>query len=231
MFEIKNLNVTVEDKDIIKNLCLTIKPKEVHVIMGKNGIGKSSLLNSIIGNTKYIKSGSIQLNGNELINHSITDIAKSGVFMSFQNPPEIKGVSNYGLVREILKENAGPSTLVEYKRHIGELELQSDWGSRSLNYNASGGEKKKNELIQLMMIKPKIALLDEIDSGCDVGIIKVIANKIMYMREQGTAFIIVSHYYHFINMLKPTAVHLLDGTIVRSGDMRLAMELNENGYE
>ena len=232
MLDIKHLKVSVNDKKIIDDLHLSVKPGTMHVIMGKNGDGKTTLAHAIAGNPKYEVGGFMYLNNESLNEMSITDRAKKGIFLTFQQPVEILGVSNFSVIKEALQVEDSRELLKEFKVVAESLGLPKDWASRSLNYNASGGEKKKNEMLQLMMLKPKVAILDEIDSGLDVDTIKIISEKIAEMKKAGTAFIVISHYLEFIKSINPDYVHVIkNGSIFRTGGVELANTITEKGFD
>ena len=238
MLVIKDLYAKAkDDKEIIKGLNLEIKKGEVHVIMGPNGSGKSTLSNVILNNPKYEITGGEIYFENELINNLKTDeIAKKGIFMSFQSPVEVEGVK----VSEFLKlsKNSIDNTKVNLFKFITELEdnmdklnMNKDFINRELNVGFSGGEKKKNEILQLLILNPKLAILDETDSGLDVDAIKTVSKGISLYKNDDNALLIITHSTKILKSLKVDYVHILvDGKIVYTGDASLAKEIDENGY-
>ena len=241
MLEIKNLCVTAEDKEILKGIDLSVKKGEVHAIMGPNGSGKSTLAQVIAGRDTYeITGGSITYEGKDLLEMAPEDRAREGIFLAFQYPVEIPGVSNLYFLRAAV--NAG-------RKHRGEPELDavdfmtfakdkmaalgmSDaMVSRSVNMGFSGGEKKRNEVFQMSMLEPKLAILDETDSGLDIDALKTVAEGVNAMRGPERGVVVVTHYQRLLNYIVPDFVHVLaGGRVVKSGDKSLALELEEKGY-
>ena len=186
MLELKDIKVKVDDNEIIKGVNLNVKQGELHALIGPNGSGKSSLANAIVGKEQYATTGSIKLNNNELIDLDVTERANSGLFMSFQSPPSIPGITNYKLVSQFSKQYE------KYLSDIERLKLQSGWAQRHFNDGASGGEKKKNEILQLLHINPKLVILDELDTGLDVDALKIVKELITENKDK-FGWIVISH--------------------------------------
>ena len=236
--EIKNLHVSVEDKEILKGIDLTIKEGEVHALMGPNGNGKSTLLSSIMGQPRYIVTdGKILLDGKNVLEMSVDERARAGLFLALQYPPEIPGVINSDFLRAAV--NAKQEKPVSLYKFITELEgatkevdLPLDMIHRYLNDGFSGGEKKRNEIIQMKLLKPKFAMLDEIDSGLDVDALQVVANSINDVKERNGSALVVSHYAKFYHMIKPTHVHIIvDGKIILTGDESIIDRIDKQGFD
>ncbi len=240
LLEISNLHAGVEGKEILKGLNLSIPEGEVHVIMGPNGSGKSTLANVIMGHPAYeVASGHIEFGGEDLLDLATDERARVGVFLSFQSPTALPGISLLQLLRKattmVLGDEA-PDTAMEMMTEVNEAReltgLPEHLLTRSANDGFSGGEKKKGEIIQMAMLKPKLVILDEIDSGLDIDAVKAVSRGINALREQGRSFLIITHYQRILNYVKPDRVHVVsDGQIIRSGDHTLAHELEEVGYE
>ena len=236
---IENLHVSVEDKEILKGLTLTIGSNERHALMGPNGNGKSTLLAAIMGNPKYtITEGSITLDGKNVLEMEVNERSKAGLFLGMQYPSEISGVTNSDFLRSAINaRQEKPISLFKFIKEmdkaINRLEMKPDLAHRFLNDGFSGGEKKRNEIVQMMMLKPSIAMLDEIDSGLDVDAIKIVSDAINEcQKETGMGLLIVSHYARFYEYLQPTHAHILmDGKIVVSGDASLVEKVDTEGYE
>jgi len=242
MLSIKNLKVNIEDKNILKGINLEIKPGEVHAIMGPNGSGKSTLGNVIAGREEYeVVGGSILFKGEDLLELEVDERAQKGIFMSFQYPVEIPGVSTSNFLKQILntsRKAKGQSelspieTLKLLKSKVQEIGMKEDMLKRSLNEGFSGGEKKRNEILQMSILEPELAVLDETDSGLDIDALKVVAEGVNALRNDTRSFIVITHYQRLLNYIVPDFVHVLhDGKIVKSGDKSLAFELEEKGYD
>lgn len=236
---IKDLHVVVENKEILKGLNLTINAGERHALMGPNGNGKSTLLAAIMGNPKYtVTQGSITLDGQNVLEMEVDQRSKAGLFLGMQYPSEISGVTNSDFLRSAINaRQEKPISLFAFIKQmdkaIKQLEMKPDLAHRFLNDGFSGGEKKRNEIVQMMMLKPSIAMLDEIDSGLDVDALRIVSDAINAIQaETNLGMIIVSHYARFLDYLKPTHAHvLLDGQIVVSGDASLVEKIDAQGYE
>lgn len=241
LLTIKDLHASVEEKQIIKGLDLDIKPGEVHAIMGPNGAGKSTLGYVLSGRDGYsVESGSVTLNGEDLLEMETEDRARAGLFLAFQYPVEIPGVSNLEFLkasvdaqREARGEDAISSAdfLKEAKAACKQVNLPVAFLKRGVNEGFSGGEKKRNELMQMLLLKPKLCILDETDSGLDIDALQVVAEGVNSQRSADRSFIVVTHYQRLLDYIKPDFVHVLsDGKIVKSGDASLAFELEAQGY-
>jgi Fe-S cluster assembly ATP-binding protein len=241
MLEIKNLQVKVEGKDILKGIDLTVNAGEVHAIMGPNGSGKSTLARALSGHPDYQVSGGVVLyDGKDLLDMDPDERAREGVFMAFQYPVEIAGVNNAYFLKAALnakRKHHGQPELdaMEFMQLVKEktklLEIDQSMLSRAVNEGFSGGEKKRNEIFQLSLLEPKLAILDETDSGLDIDALKLVANGVNAMRSPTRAFIVVTHYQRLLNYIVPDFVHVLTGgRIVKSGGKELALELEQKGY-
>ena len=237
LLEIKDLYANAEDKEILKGLNLTINKGETHVIMGPNGAGKSTLTNVIFNNPAYTKkSGSITFDSEDITSLTTDKIAKKGVFMSFQSPEEIPGISTLNFLKYAKgKITEKPVKLFAFKdtiaSHIQELNMNPKLIDRNLNVGFSGGEKKKNEILQMLVLEPKLAILDETDSGLDVDAIKTVSKGISLYKTEENAVLIITHNTRILENLKVDYVHILvDGKIVKTGGPELAKEIEENGY-
>lgn len=242
MLSIKNLRASINKKEILKGVNLEVNPGEVHAIMGPNGTGKSTLASIIAGRDVYtVDDGEIILNGKNLLGMSVNDRACEGIFLGFQYPVEIPGVSMTNFMRTAVNEQRkyrglDPMPANEFLAKMEEkkraLEIQPKMANRSVNEGYSGGEKKKNEIFQMAMLEPSLAILDETDSGLDIDALKVVANGVNMLRRPDNAFIVITHYQRLLEYIVPDFVHILyDGKIVRSGGKELAIELEEKGYE
>ena len=242
MLKIKNLHASVEGKEILKGINLEVNPGEVHAIMGPNGSGKSTLASVIAGNEDFeVTEGSIELEGEEMNELAPEERAHQGVFLSFQYPVEIPGVTVTNFMKTAINETRKARGLEEMPanemlKKIREkselLEIDRKFLSRSLNEGFSGGEKKRNEIFQMAMLEPKIAILDETDSGLDIDALKVVANGVNRLKTDDNATIVITHYQRLLDYIIPDHVHvLLNGKIVKSGGKELALELEEKGYD
>ena len=243
MLEIKNLHAKIEDgAEILKGINLEIKPGEVHAIMGPNGAGKSTLSSVIAGKEDYeVTEGEILFEGEEIGEDAPEERAHKGIFLSFQYPVEIPGVTVTNFIKAALNETRKANRLEEMgaKEMLGlirenseKLGIKKDFLSRSLNEGFSGGEKKRNEIFQMMMLKPKLAILDETDSGLDIDALRIVADGVNRFKNEGNAVLLITHYQRLLNYIQPDFVHVLaDGKIIKTGDKSLALELEEKGYD
>lgn len=237
MLSIKSLNVEVNDKKILNNFNLDIKDGEVHALMGPNGIGKSTLSRVIMRDDKYIvKSGEVTFDGTNILPLNTDEVARLGIYLAMQYPLSIEGVSNADLLRTALSHNNQINLyqfINELEKSYEELKFDKNTIHNSINEGFSGGERKKNEIIQMKMLKPKFIILDEIDSGVDVDNLKVIAEAInRYKKETNASILIITHYPHILNYIRPDYVHMINnGTITKTGDYELALSIEKNGYE
>ncbi|MEE9439200.1 MAG: Fe-S cluster assembly ATPase SufC [Saprospiraceae bacterium] len=242
MLKIKDLKVGIEDKDILKGINLEIKPGEIHAIMGPNGSGKSTLSNVLVGREEYeVKSGNITFEGKDLLDMDVAERAHAGLFLAFQYPVEIPGVTNATFLKSAVnaiktargEEEMAPVDMLKFIRSKADmLGIKRDFLKRSLNAGFSGGEKKKNEMLQMALLEPKLAILDETDSGLDIDALKIVADAVNGLRTAERAFIIVTHYQRLLDYIVPDFVHVLyNGRIVKSGDKMLAHKLEEKGYD
>tara|TARA_Y100000590_G_C15399318_1_gene893162 strand:- start:118 stop:801 length:684 start_codon:yes stop_codon:yes gene_type:complete len=224
MLEIKNLEVTVQDTKIINGLSLTVNKGEVHAIIGPNGCGKSTLANAIVGKNDYEANGIVKINGDDVFKMDVTERAKAGLFMSFQSPPSISGLTNYKIVQH------RTSDVKKYKQDIKSLNLLDDWATREFNEGASGGERKKNELLQLLQSNPQIVILDEVDTGLDVDALKLVT-KIVNEYKNKYGWIVISHNTKVLKDLNPTYVHIVNnGTIVETGSVAVLDKVDKQGF-
>lgn len=241
MLEVKNLHVQVDDKEILKGMDIAVAPGEVHSIMGPNGSGKSTLAQVLAGRETYeVTEGEITFQGKDLLDLEPEERACEGIFLAFQYPVEIPGVANTYLLREALNakreyQDEKPLKHIEFaklaKEKMKALGIDEDLLKRSVNAGFSGGEKKRNEIFQMQILEPTLAVLDETDSGLDIDALKIVANGVNSMRDSGRSFIVITHYQRLLNYIVPDFVHVMvDGKIVRSGGKELAHELEEKGY-
>lgn len=237
LLNIENLYVGAEDKEILKGINLKINKGEVHVIMGPNGSGKTTTANAILNNPIYTKTnGKITFEGDDITNSKTDEIARKGVFMSFQLPEEIPGISVTNFLRYAKGKVTGkPVKMTEFKielvKYMKALKMNTKYMSRNLNVGFSGGEKKKNEILQLLVLNPKLAILDETDSGLDVDAIKTVSKGIEMYRNDENAVLVITHNTKILHSLKVDYVHILvDGKIVKTGDATLAIEIEQEGY-
>jgi len=242
MLKINNLHARVEDKSILKGIDLEINPGEVHAIMGPNGSGKSTLASVIAGKEDYeVRQGKIIFNGEEISELSADERAHKGLFLSFQYPVEIPGVSVTNFIKTALNEtrkakgldDMPANKMLKLIREKSEmLEIDRKFLSRSLNEGFSGGEKKRNEIFQMAMLEPKLAILDETDSGLDIDALRIVANGVNKLKNSENATLVITHYQRLLEYIVPDYVHVLyDGKIVKSGGKELAFELEEKGYD
>ena len=241
MLKIADLHACVEDIDILKGIDLEVGTGEIHAIMGPNGSGKSTLANVIAGRDVYETTrGSVTLDGEDLLEMSPEERAHAGVFMAFQYPVEIPGVSSTYFLRAALnsvrrargeEEIDAMSFLTHIREKVKSLGLSDDMLSRGVNEGFSGGEKKRNEIFQMAVLEPQLCILDETDSGLDIDALKTVADGVNKMRSSDRSFLIITHYQRLLNYIEPDFVHIIiDGRIVKSGDKGLALELEERGY-
>ena len=241
MLNIDNLSAKVDKKPILNGLSLNIKPGEVHAIMGPNGSGKSTLANILSGKKGYEISGNVKYENKNLFDLAIEERAHKGLFLAFQYPLEIPGVNTSNFLKTSLnaiRKSNGKKELdaIEFlkivKKKASELKMDEKILSRQLNVGFSGGEKKKNEILQMSLIEPKMAILDETDSGLDIDALKIVANGVNTLRDKERSFLIITHYQRLLEYIKPDFVHvLMNGKIAKSGCMELAEELEKVGYE
>jgi Fe-S cluster assembly ATP-binding protein len=241
LLEIRNLHVVVEEKEILKGVDLTVDPGEVHAIMGPNGSGKSTLAQVLAGRDTFtVTEGQVLYQGEDLLSMSPEDRAVAGVFLAFQYPVEIPGVGNMYFLRTALnairrrrglEELDAMDFLVLAKEKLKLVEMDQKFMNRSVNEGFSGGEKKRNEILQMAVLDPKLAILDETDSGLDIDALRIISNGVNAHRRDDRSMLLITHYQRLLNYVVPDKVHVLsNGRIVRSGDRQLALELEEKGY-
>lgn len=242
LLDIRNLKVRVENKEILSGLSLKVRPGEVHAIMGPNGSGKSTLAQALAGRDGYvITGGSVLIGGEDLLHMSPEERACKGLFLGFQYPVEIPGVSNMYFLRSTVnaqrrasgkKEINAAAFLRQARQEAARLRLKPELLNRGVNEGFSGGEKKRNEILQLAVLKPRLAVLDETDSGLDIDALKVVASGIGALRDGKRAFVLITHYERILNLVSPDMVHVLaGGRIARSGNAELVRELEASGYE
>ncbi|MBL7565672.1 Fe-S cluster assembly ATPase SufC [Staphylococcus saccharolyticus] len=238
--EIKDLHVSIEDKDILKGVNLTVNTGEIHAIMGPNGTGKSTLSSAIMGHPTYeVTQGEVLLDGVNILELDVDERAKAGLFLAMQYPSEITGVTNADFMRSAINAKREEGQEINLMQFIKKLDKQMDFldidqnmAQRYLNEGFSGGEKKRNEILQLMMLEPKFAILDEIDSGLDIDALKVVSKGINQMRGDDFGTLMITHYQRLLNYITPDKVHVMyGGKVVKSGGPELAKRLEEEGYE
>ena len=237
--EVKNLHVTIDGKKILKGVNLTLKTGEIHAIMGPNGTGKSTLSEAIMGNPAYeVTEGEVLLDGQNLLELPVDERARAGLFLAMQYPAEIPGVTNAEFIRGAInarQSEDNPISIRKFLKKLDEnmnfLDMSEEMADRYLNEGFSGGEKKRNEILQLMMIEPKFAILDEIDSGLDIDALKVVSKGVNKMRGPEFGSLIITHYQRLLNYIIPDVVHvMMDGRIVAQGGPELAKRLEDEGY-
>ena len=242
MLEIKNLHASINGKEILKGISLTIRDGEVHALMGQNGAGKSTLSNIIVGHPAYeVTSGSVTFKGKNLLDMPAEDRSHEGLFMSFQYPVEIPGVSMTNFMRTAINEKRKyqglpPMAPTEFLKFIKEkrdmVKLDAKFMNRSVNEGFSGGEKKRNEIFQMAMLEPSLSILDETDSGLDIDALRIVADGVNRLKSPDTAVIVITHYQRLLDYIKPDIVHVLyQGRIIRTAGPELALELEKRGYD
>ena len=238
--EIKDLHVSIDDKEILKGVNLTINTGEIHAIMGPNGTGKSTLSSAIMGHPSYeVTQGEVLLDGVNILELEVDERAKAGLFLAMQYPSEITGVTNADFMRSAInakREEGQEINLMQFIKKLDKemdfLDIDQDMAQRYLNEGFSGGEKERNEILQLMMLEPKFAILDEIDSGLDIDALKVVSKGINQMRGEDFGALMITHYQRLLNYITPDKVHVMyGGKVVKSGGPELAKRLEEEGYE
>ncbi|MCR8634598.1 MULTISPECIES: Fe-S cluster assembly ATPase SufC [Paenibacillus] len=239
-FIIDGLKATIEGKEILKGLSLKIKGGEIHAIMGPNGTGKSTLASTIMGHPKYeVTEGSISLNGEDVLEMAVDERARAGLFLAMQYPSEITGVTNADFLRSAINARRGEGneiSLIKFIRlmeaKMKELEMNPEFMHRYLNEGFSGGEKKRNEILQMLLLEPSLVILDEIDSGLDIDALRIVATGVNAMRSEERGFLIITHYQRLLNYIKPDFVHvMMQGRIVKSGGPELSERLENEGYD
>jgi len=242
MLSINNIHASIEDKKILNGLSLEVKAGEVHAIMGPNGSGKSTLASVLAGREDYeVTDGSVQFFGKNLLDLAAEERAREGLFLAFQYPVEIPGVSNMNFLKAAIGEirkhkGLAPLSAKEFLALVKErsqlVELEGTLANRSVNEGFSGGEKKRNEIFQMAMLEPKLAILDETDSGLDIDALRIVANGVNALRSPDRSFVVITHYQRLLDHIVPDFVHVLyKGRIVKSGTKELALELEERGYD
>ncbi|MDD9265968.1 Fe-S cluster assembly ATPase SufC [Paenibacillus sp. GCM10023248] len=239
-FTIDGLRANVEGKEILKGLSLEIKGGEVHAIMGPNGTGKSTLASALMGHPKYeVTEGSVTLDGEDVLEMAVDERARAGLFLAMQYPSEITGVTNADFLRSAINVRRGEGneiSLIKFIRQMEakmkQLEMNPEFMHRYLNEGFSGGEKKRNEILQMLLLEPKFVILDEIDSGLDIDALRIVAEGVNAMRSEERGFLIITHYQRLLNYVKPDFVHvMMQGRIVKSGGPELAERLEAEGYD
>jgi Fe-S cluster assembly ATP-binding protein len=242
MLKISNLKASIEDNEILKGINLEVKAGEIHAIMGPNGSGKSTLASVLAGREEFeVTGGTVEFEGKDLLEMEPDERAKEGIFLAFQYPVEIPGVSSTNFLKTALNQireyrGLNPLDAVSFLTHIREkmklVEMDQSLLSRALNEGFSGGEKKRNEIFQMAVLEPKLSILDETDSGLDIDALKIVANGVNQLKSSERAIIVVTHYQRLLNYIIPDFVHVLyQGKIVKSGSKELALELEEKGYD
>ncbi|MBD7966938.1 Fe-S cluster assembly ATPase SufC [Paenibacillus gallinarum] len=239
-FVIEGLKAEIEGKEILKGINLSMKGGEIHAIMGPNGTGKSTLASALMGHPKYeVTSGSVTLNGEDVLEMEVDERARAGMFLAMQYPSEIAGVTNSDFLRSAInarREEGSEISLIKFIRQMEgkmkELEMNPEFAHRYLNEGFSGGEKKRNEILQMMLLDPTLVILDEIDSGLDIDALRIVANGVNAMKSEDRGFLIITHYQRLLNYVKPDFVHvMMQGRIVKSGGPELAERLEAEGYD
>ncbi|WP_440118240.1 Fe-S cluster assembly ATPase SufC [Paenibacillus sp. QZ-Y1] len=239
-FVIEGLKATIEGKEILKGINLEMKGGEIHAIMGPNGTGKSTLASALMGHPKYeVTEGTVTLDGEDVLDMAVDERARAGLFLAMQYPSEIAGVTNSDFLRSAInarREEGNEISLIKFIRQMEgkmkELDMNPEFAHRYLNEGFSGGEKKRNEILQMMLLDPKIVVLDEIDSGLDIDALKIVANGVNAMKSEERSFLIITHYQRLLNYITPDYVHvMMQGRIVKSGGPELAHRLEAEGYD
>lgn len=239
-FVVEGLKAEIEGKEILKGIDLEIKGGEIHAIMGPNGTGKSTLASALMGHPKYeVTDGKVSIDGEDVLEMGVDERALAGLFLAMQYPSEIAGVTNSDFLRSAMNARRGEGneiSLIKFIRQMEakmkELEMNPEFLHRYLNEGFSGGEKKRNEILQMMMLDPKIVILDEIDSGLDIDALRIVANGVNAMRSEDRGFLIITHYQRLLNYITPNYVHvMMQGRIVKSGGPELAERLERDGYD
>jgi Fe-S cluster assembly ATP-binding protein len=239
-FEIRGLKSSIEGKEILKGIDLKIKGGEVHAIMGPNGTGKSTLASALMGHPKYeVTEGEVTLNGEDVLDMGVDERARAGLFLAMQYPSEITGVTNADFLRSAInarREEGNEISLIKFVRQMEkkmkELEMNPEFMHGYLNEGFSGGEKKRNEILQMLLLEPKVVILDEIDSGLDIDALRIVAAGVNAMRDEERGFLIITHYQRLLNYITPDYVHvMMQGRIVKSGGPELAQRLEAEGYD
>ena len=238
LLEINGLSVAVEEKTILENLNLTLCPGEIHVLMGPNGAGKSTLASAIMGDPRYtVTAGSLRFEGEDITEEKADARARRGIFLSFQTPEEIPGITLENFLRTSRRAITGKPLKViafgkELKQQMAALDMDPSYAQRYLNVGFSGGEKKKAEILQLLMLKPKLAMLDETDSGLDVDALRIVGEGVNSLRSSTNSFVVITHYQRLLSYIVPDVIHVLyNGRIIRTAGRELAREIEERGYD
>lgn len=238
VLKIEGLCAKIEDKEILKGVDLVIKTGEVHAIMGPNGTGKSTLSSVIMGSTKYdVTAGDIKINDESILECAVDERARKGIFLAYQYPAEVPGVTNSDFIRTAMKATSGKdvplfSFIRSFDKACGELKMREDLAHRYLNEGFSGGEKKRNEILQMKMLKPKFAILDEIDSGLDVDALRIVGENVSGMVNDSFGCLLITHYQRLLDYIKPDFVHIMiNGKIVKTGGKELIAKIDQEGYD
>lgn len=238
MFEIKSLHVNAFDKKILEGVDLSLKSGEIHAIMGPNGAGKSTLASAIMGNPKFkVTKGKILLDGKEILGLEVDKRAALGVFLAMQSPQEVPGVTNSNFIKtavnSVKEQKVGVVEFIrELDKQVAFLQMRKDLPHRYLNDGFSGGEKKRNEILQMLMLNPKVVILDEIDSGLDIDGLKIVSEAILEQQKKGSAILVITHYQRILDYLNPNYVHILkNGKIIKTGNCELINQIEKFGYD